>query len=100
MVKTRVSQTYLRSDKTNILVQRRLGTDVIEHIFAYFRMRNPEFTMLDAARNTANLAGHAVNGVTGLIKNKSAKTNSTGPKEFLTSILTAPLRKKEKSCRK
>jgi hypothetical protein len=38
-----VSQTYLRPDQKNILVQRRLGTDDIEHIFAYFRMRKAAY---------------------------------------------------------
>jgi len=71
-----VSKTYLREDKSFVLVQRRGSTDNIEHIFCYFRMKSPVFTVADATRMASNAAGKRLNA--GFL---GRKTNNPGEKQ-------------------
>ena len=84
-----VSKLYLKKDKSRILVQRRSGSDDVEHEFAGIRVRNPKPTALDVREISARRTGSRASTFNAL-----CKANTSSDKDIFVDEVAAKLYRK------
>ena len=87
-----LSRCYLQEDKGRTLVQRKNGSDDVEHEFAGIRVRNPKPTIQDCVLVTGRRSGCRQSVFT-----RINKTNTSGTDKIIyTDELLEPMEKKRK----
>ena len=87
-----LAQTYLKTDKSRRLCQRRSGTDDCEHEFAGTKLRNPKPTQNDMRKHTARRTGTRTSGMF----TKLNKANTSGDQALYTDNLITSIMKKQR----
>ena len=85
-----IASTYLKVDKTRIMVQRRGGSDDCEHEFGGIREKNDKPTALDVQQGVARRTGTKTSTF-----NFISKANTSGDKAIFTNEIKAKLKRKQ-----
>ena len=86
-----VSITYLKENGSNVLVQRRSGSDDVENEIAGVRERNAKPTALDVCQSIARRSGFRSS-----LFNAVNKANTSGDKDIYASEVCADIKRKLK----
>ena len=84
-----ISTTYLKEDKSRVMVQRPGGSDDCEHEFGGIREKNDKPTALDVQQGVARRTGTKTSTFNAL-----SKANTSGDKDIFTNELKTKLHRK------
>ena len=84
-----IATTYLKEDKSRVMVQRRGGSGGCEHEFGGIREKNDKPTALDVQQGVARRTGTKTSTFNAL-----SKANTSGDKDIYTNEITATLYRK------
>ena len=84
-----IATTYLKEDKSRVMVQRRGGSDDCEHEFGGIRENNDKPTALDVQQGISRQTGYRTSTFNAL-----CKANTSGVKDIYTNEITSTLKRK------